>query len=225
MDINSIQPSSTAIIERFLAVLYPFPIERVLDLLPEQGWIVPFGSRDEGSVQLSGSVTKGNVRLVFDLNMKTFGVRGIDPQETVSEFKTVSAFVLDRFGLGPEVQTYFTELRFVGIADTGSKRRESAPEALDRWWAGHERSATLAERMATLLPGDPLAAYGIRMATKGKDANRPEWTELTISPSPTSGTRFYNFDLLYRSADRTRVESVAGTARDIVAAAIDELER
>jgi hypothetical protein len=225
MKAENVQPSTSAIVERFTAVLYPFPMDRLLDSLPGQGWIVPFGDRDEDGLKLTGPVSKGNVKLVFDLNLKTFGARGIDPAETLAEFVAIRGFASERFGLGPEVASYFTEFRFVGTADIGPSSPKAVPQMLERWWAGHARSDELGRAMAKWLPGPELGAYGVRMATKGLDANRPDWSELTIAPSATSGTRLYNFDLLYRNHDRQQVESVASSARDVVLAAIEELER
>lgn len=225
MKLENVEPSTSAIVERYGSVLYPFPIERVLDVLPEQGWIVPLVERDEGGVKLSGAVTKGSVKLVFDPSLKTFGVRGVDPAEALSEFRAVSDFVIAKFGLGPEVHSYFTEFRFTGTVDVGTAPKATVPEQLDRWWAGHERSEALAGKLTKWLPGDPIAVYGIRVATKGKDANRPNWCELTMGPSPTSGHRLYNFDLLYRNEDRGFVESVAEKAKELVASAVEELER
>lgn len=69
-----------------------------------------------------------------------------------------------------------------------------------------------------------MGVYGIRMATRGKDANRANWAELTIAPSPTSGTRFYNFDLIYRHEDRKVVEGVSETVTELIVAAVKELE-
>lgn len=221
---ENIEPSTTAIVERFHSVLYPFPMEQVLETLPKQGWIVPFAERDESGVKLSGAPSKGNVRLVFDLSLRTFGVRGIACEETLAEFRAVSRFVEARFGLAPEVQSFFTEFRFTGTVDAGHEKM-SPPEQLADWWSGHRRSEAFAAVLSKWLPGDELGAYGVRMATKGKDANRPEWAELTIAPSSTSGGRFYNFDLVYRSHDRERVESVATSANGLIVAAVEELER
>ncbi len=214
-----------ALIERYSSVLYPFPIESVLDRLPARGWLVPFADRDEGGLKLAGLVSKGNVKLAFDLGNKTLGVRGIEPTETLAEFQELSQFLMADFGLGPEVTTHYLEWRFTGSVDLGSSPKRNPTELLEDWWDGHDRSAVFAQVMEKLLPGDPIGVYGIRMATKGKAANRPNWTELTLAPDVTAGTRFYNFDLIYRNEDKILVERVAADATAIVIAAIEELER
>lgn len=222
---EDIDPSMSTLFERFDSVLYPFPIERVLEALPAQGWIVPYAERDESGVKLLSAPSKGNIRLVFDINLRTLGVRGTEPKGTLDEFQAVSSFVATKFGLAPEVHSFYTEFRFVGSADVGAEPKVPVPERLTAWWAGHERSDELTATIAKWLPGDELGAYGVRIATKSRDANRPDWAELTIGPSVTSGSRFYSFDLLYRSRNRRTVELVASNAFDVVMAAVEELER
>ena len=191
---ENVQPSTSALIERFHSVLYPFPLERVLDALPSKGWLVPFVEREAGEVKLAGQPSKGNVKLVFDVSNKTVGVRGIDPDEALNEFRELSEFLLKDFGLSPEVRTHYVEFRFVGTVDTAGPGSKTPPEVLEAWWADHPRSSAFARVMEKWLPGDGIGVYGVRMATRGKDANRPNWAELTVGPSATSGTRFYNFD-------------------------------
>ncbi len=206
-------------------MLYPFPLERLLQDLPEHGWIVPIAEQDESGLKLTAPPSKGNVKLAFDVANKTLGVRGTDPLETLAEFRAVLAFATERFGRGPEVQRHYVELRFTGTADTGTAADLPIPEVLDRWWQGHPRSEALAQRLSEFFPGDALGAYGIRMASRGKDANRADWTELTIGPSATSGQRIYNFDLILRRQAKAEVEQAAERCKDLIVVAIQEMSR
>jgi len=216
----------TSIVERFHAVLYPFPLDAVLAELPQQGWLVPVIDRDEGGgVRLSAPISKGDVKLAFDQAAKTLGVNGSDASETLREFKALRAFMVERFGLSPDVATHFTEFRCVGNSNTGMRESSTPPEVIERWWQGHERSEAFGKYLSGRMFDEPIGVYGVRMATKGRDANRPDWAELTIAPSSTSGTRIYQFDLIYRNALRDKVEAVAASAQQIILGAIAELER
>lgn len=219
-----ITPSVVALVERFDAVLYPFPLDVVLKLLPQQGWVVRF-EEEERAAKLTAPVSKGNVNLVFEQAGKTLGVRGNDVGETLAEFRELRAFVIEKFGLPPAVSSDYTEFRFTGSANTGRRERNTPPEVIEAWWSGHPRSEALAIVLKRWIPNEDLGAYGVRMATKGQDPNRPNWAELTIAPASSAGHRVYQFDLIYRNEDREAVEAVAERSEQLLSAAVEELER
>lgn len=222
---GEIRPVTSSVLERFNSVLYPYPLEMLLERLPERGWVVPFEDTDDTSVKLKGPASKGSLKLAADQGARTLGVRGIEMAEVLAAFRDVRAFALDTFGLPPAASVWYAEVRYVGTVSVSHSLNKSLPELLDDWWHGHQRADQLGEVLSKWLPGGPLGAYGLRMATKRLDPNRPNWAELAISPLAVAGARYYRFDLLLRNEDIAAVEKVAEVANELVQAAAEELER
>jgi hypothetical protein len=214
--------TNASLIERFQAVLYPFPVESLLSVLPERGWIVPIAERKETTIQLSAPISKGEATLVFDMANKTLGVQGARPLEVLKAFREVRALAVGTFGLDPEVHTHYTELRYTGNL-SGSM---SPVESLARWWSSQQDDGVVALISARLPVGEGrLGYYGIRLAPVALDPNRPSWAELAIQPSPAAATNLYHFDLIYRHPSTETVEGVAETCEETVATAIQAIER
>ena len=222
---SEIRATTSSILEKFAAVLYPFPLDMLFERLPEKGWIVEFSERDESSTKLAAPPSKGNVKVLADQSARTLGVRGIEMTETLEAFKELRDYAMQTFGLPPEVGSYYTELRYVGSVRVGDHGARSLPEILDDWWKGHPKADAFGHVLEQWIPGESIGAYGIRMASRRVDPNRPNWTELTISPLAVSGHRYYRFDLLYRNASQSLVHALAERVSDLISAAASELEQ
>ena len=214
-----------AFVERFRAVLYPFPMEALLRVMPEQGWVVPLEDPESGQTRLATQASKGDVKLAFNTESRTFGTTGNAVDPVIDEYLTLRAYAVKEFGLSPEVESEFTEFRLIGQVNTGVPSTTNPAALIDSWWAGHPRSDSFAKFLAPRLEGEDVGVYGIRMASKGRDANRRNWSEITIAPSSTSGTRIFNVDLLYRNESLNKAELVGRRSEQTVLDSVSEMSK
>ena len=208
--------------ERFDSVLYPIEIIDLFDRLPEFGWVVSRRMDEQGTLRLRDAPSKGNVRLVIDTANKTLGVSGNDLTETLNEYRGLRSLIRELIEFPPQVVTDYVEFRY-----TGSISGETnPPQVFSAWWGEYDRAINLGEFLGERLPSDagPLSPYGIRFAPSGIDANRPNWTEFSITPSNIAGHKYYLFDLLFRHEDAALAERVAESADEILDSALARLE-
>lgn len=213
--------TSVRLVARYDAVLYPFDVMQLLGLLPQKGWVVPT-KRTEGAVSLEAQPSKGGMRLRFDQGNKTLGVEGGDLAEVLTGFKDVIQFAESLGELPPEVKTDFVEFQYVGRI----KAKRNPVEVMSSHFNDSPRVAKVTAALKHLLPvlGEGLGLYSLHLAPRGLEPNRPEWAELTISPTNIYGNDQYHFDLIFRSEDRAAAEQVAENAHDILKALIREIE-
>jgi hypothetical protein len=115
--------------------------------------------------------------------------------------------------VSPTWGTDYLEFRYIGWM----KGKSSPVQVFASWWSGNERVSRLGTSLADCLPTDAasMGPYGVRFAPSGLDANRPNWSELTIIPQNVAGNTRYTFYLIYSNQDRSITERVAESADDI----------
>ncbi len=209
--------------ERFDAVLYPIDLLMFLRALPAKGWIVPKRLATDGdALAFDAPPTKGGLRIRLDIGNKTLGVSGDVLTEVITGFREIRDVARSIGEFAPEVKTHFIEFRYVGLI---SGQRNPAEAFADRFNDGKHISnliASLNRQVPT--PETTLSVFGIRLAPKGLDPNRPNWAELSVYPVNIYGNRLYHLDLLYRNTDPAAVEKVAEGAEGIVKTAISKIE-
>lgn len=211
------------LMERFDSVLYPVNLFALLDRLPELGWVVEDRIEDEEGIRTKAP-KRGNLRILIDQGNKTLGVTGNDLAEVLSGYRELRDAVRELSDFSPLTTTDYAELRYVGQI----KRLGTNPlEVLTEWWSHAERVTQLGARLSELLPSGAttLVPYGVRFAPSGFDANRPNWTELSLVPVSTAGHARFNFDLLFRNEDPSVTEQVAESADEAIELALNELGR
>lgn len=211
------------LIARYNTVLYPIDLGRLLDQLPESGWIVSrkFDSDVSGQT-LDELPTKGNARLRFDRGNKTIGVAGSDIDEALHTYKELMELIRDPAKVGVDGNIHYVELRIIG--KIGSPK--SPENVLSQWWSAHSDVSDIGDFLAGKMPSDSevMGQRGLRFTSVGITANRPNWAELTIYPDNTAFDRLYYFDLLYRNENSSIAEKVAETASGILTSTILRLE-
>ena len=217
-----IHVANLSLIERFASVLYPLDLGELLQWLPEAGWVVPQASPEESVRGQHELATKGNTRLSVDMGNKTVGVRGDDLAETIANFRELRERVHEWLDVESKVTTDYVELRYVGWINGQS----SPIETFHSWWADSQLTGQLGAFLGERLPSDSetMSPYGIRFASGRLDANRSNWSELTITPASFAGNRRFHFDLIYRNQDPSATEGVAEAANDLLTATLERLE-
>ena len=211
------------LMERFDSVLYPINLFALLDRLPELGWVVEDRVDDEEGLRVKPP-KRGNLRVLIGQEHKTLGVTGNVLSEVVVGYQELLDAARELTDFSPLVTTDYVELRYVGQ----TKRRNVKPtEALGQWWSRTGYASDLGSRLAELLPSDSttLAPYGLKFAPAGVDANRSNWTELTLQPVSIAGHVRFHFDLLYRHQDAAVTVGVAESADTAIDLALDEIAR
>lgn len=210
-----------ALIERFRSVLYPVNLLPLLDRVPELGWVVEERVEDEQGIRTKAP-RRGNLRLAIDQANKTLGVDGNDVADVLAGYRELRETARELSDYGPSVQTDYVEFRFIGQA---RKQGVVPTEVFAQWWSSIEQADTLGRLLGEALPSDAggLAPYGLRFAPAGLDANRPNWTELTIGPVNTAGHARFHFDLLYRNQDSEVTEKIAEAAEVLIERALDQI--
>ncbi|MDO8614437.1 MAG: hypothetical protein Q7T33_01715 [Dehalococcoidia bacterium] len=219
----TLEPRRVALSRCFRSVLYPVNVVAVLDRLPELGWVVEERVEEENSIRI-GAPKKGNLRLQLDQSAKTLGVVGDDLAQALIAYRELMQAASDVSSYTSGIGTLYVEFRYLGDAH-GDK--VNPLEVFARWWGGAERVESFGSEIAKDLPSDAsrMIPYGIRLAPEGNDANRPNWTELTIAPSNTSGETKFHFDLLFRNESSAKTEEVAENADAIIRRALAQLTK
>jgi hypothetical protein len=202
------------LIERLDAVLFPVPIEFVINELPRQGWVVPGVDEGEREIKVAGPISKGEAKLVLDPDKKLIGVRGINAAETLATFRELrKAWAHWLTG----IKTDYLELRLVAdvVVPTGLLSR------LSQLWGSPRPTIGLEKLLSRRLGIEgQLAPYGIRLALEGMNPNQPSWAEVVITPSASAADQLVRIDLIFRDRERHTVEkameAAEGTVSDVV---------
>lgn len=211
------------LIARFVAVLYPIDLGMLLDRLPESGWIVsrqldPVG----GGETINETPTKGNTKLRFDQSNKTLGVSGNNIDETLQGYQELMHLVNDPVQVGVDSDIHYVELQIIGRLES----QRSPDEVFSAWWSAHSQVSDVGNFLASKMPSDSesMGQRGIRFASAGIDANRPNWAELTIYPDNIASNRRYYFNLIYRNVNSAVTEGVTESSVEILRSTIRRLE-
>ncbi|HEU0022618.1 MAG TPA: hypothetical protein VFR55_13240 [Dehalococcoidia bacterium] len=215
------QITHITIIERYDTVLYPIDQITLFDRLPELGWLVSRRMDDQGTFSLESMPSKGNSHLRLDRGNKSIGIIGNHLAEVLASYKELTGVVRELFDFAGEVGTDYVEFRYIGRLN-GSSR---PVETFASWWAEAGRAAELGSFLADKLPSDAvtMSPYGIRFAPSANNANRPNWAELVITPTPAAGSNTYHFDLIYRNESSSVVEQVVESADSIIESTLERL--
>lgn len=214
-----------ALVERFQTVLYPFDLAALMDRLPAEGWLVAEGVQIRDDEIRVPAPVRGNVRVQIDQANKTLGVSGKQLAETVAayrELRTLAQSLAGLTALSPS-ETHYVELRYIGTV----KGDTPVTEVFQRWWSSENgRIAKFGGWLSSHLPSDSntMLPYGVRFASAGLSANRPNWAELTIGPANIGDVRDYHFDLIFRNQDSEITEDVAEHADELIDNALTEIE-
>lgn len=194
------EPSGTVAVQRFELMVrwrditFPFEQSRLLEVLPERGYVLAEGVRESppigGRIEVSGlAARKGSLRLTLDPSRPGLGVGGNEIVDAVDEFERIEEVLRD-------------DLRF----DSREHARFFEVDSQVLVWSEQSPIETIRERVAEHSFADQVgkvlkhtvAPFGFRFVISGELPGSEEWHELLIEPSIRSPENSYFGMLVFR---------------------------
>lgn len=209
------------ILVRWRAVLFPFEQSSLIQILPEQGYVVPQAYTEPppigGRLETTGPIaTKGALRLIVNAAGPGIQLYGTDAIDTVTEFERLEEVLRDQLGFDSRAQARFYE---VDAQVTVTSHRSPITTLRGRTDLGK-----LAENVGVLL-GHRVAPFGVRFVTPDSLPTSEDWQELLIEPSLRSPEHSYYGILVFRRKQWEPVKDVALRINEIFEKLPAELER
>lgn len=203
---------------RWDGFLFPFEQRKVLNMLPDQGYVV-----DEGVTQsppfseVSGVIArKGATSLSMDPSKPALGLENLDAQTLVADFDSIEDALRDGLSFESSERAAFYEVLYSSLVWTD----KNALEVLKNL-RPEDNMATKFTEFAGF--GDAASA-SLRLVSLSGQIHSADWWDLAVDPSFRSPEQCYRVSLVFRNPKRSRTIGVTKDIAQMVRSTIEIME-
>ncbi|MDO8635760.1 MAG: hypothetical protein Q7R34_05870 [Dehalococcoidia bacterium] len=206
----------------FRQVLFPIDVKLLLNILPEEGYILEedvakIRHRFGPQISLSGDIArKGDFRLALSSEKGFIGIDGPDPESVLEEIVNIKKILQDRLEIQIDEMASFYEFLAEGSLKGAKPPIQTFPLV--------SKQLNLISMIAKILE-ENVSLYGLRLATSGQDPNRAEYLDFRLEPNVTSAMNLYSFSAVYRKKKFDLVAKFANSFTKKLRNFINLLER
>ncbi|MBI4199433.1 MAG: hypothetical protein HY535_03035 [Chloroflexi bacterium] len=202
-------------------VLFPFDQWKLVQLLPQNGYIpppelsgrVPFGARLESTGVVG---TKGSTSLVVDTGRRQIALEGSSPEDVLQEFDQIEDLLARELYFDSKKYHDHYEVDVQALVWT----QRNPLDIVAQFWQTSEH----VRRLNTAITQE-CTIFGIRLASSGKNPTSNDWFDVHVEPSIRSPDSCYLSRLVFRQPDRESVMQTAGKAVELLQNLVSLLER
>lgn len=206
---------------RFEYVLFPFDMVELVEHLARSGYTPTIGPRPRMFGQNVRFLAKGKIAQKGDTEVEINDELGVlatissSPASALQCLNEIIQLIKDKFCVDLTKNAAFYEL----MENVDIKTSRNAIEAIEH--TGEKNSCM--EAIGKIL-GQEISNYTIRLVPKGQVPSQKEWLDITIEPDTIRPNASYRVLAIYRSEDKSKVETFAQSLVENLTQAIRAIE-
>jgi len=208
---------------RLNQIIFPIDGFELIDAFRRGGYILltsppPLRPLARGAMlEFRGPIAQKGENIIDGNSDRGFlGVEGPSYESAIRGFNELKELIKGNFGIDFDEGARFYEI----IAKFDVDTVKNPLEAVSRVFGDNGLMATIDNILE-----QETSIFSLRFTPKGRIPNQEEWFDITIEPDLIKPTTTYAILLIYRGADRSKVEKFGEGLESKILRLIDEIER